>query len=439
MSDSSYITHTTTSDTEKNDQENFEPLDGGMQAWMTVAGSWMIQFCTLGYISAFGVYQDYYTREFLSQKSPSEISWIGSFQLFMQYAPGILVGRAFDSGYFHYMIAAGSFIQVVCTFMLSLSHHGQYYQVFLSQAVGIGLGQSLLFLPSLSIIGHHFKRRRAFATGVAVTGASCGGIVWPVMLNQLGQRTSFANAIRVTGGVVATLLLCANLMMHTTRRTRSAHVGGDIRIVKDILTDGAFMVSVIGACFVCLGFFFPYFYLQLYSIDKGINPNWAFYTLAILNAGSVLGRLLPNFFADHIGPYNMIIPCIAFTSFLLFALLGSDIKDVAGIVAFALAYGFFSGSYYSLIPSLISLLAKNISELGTRMGVAFSCVGLFMLFGSPIDGALLRTDNSDSYAWSRCIAFCGAMVLCGAATMILSRVLFVHDGRHKAMGRGQLI
>ncbi|KAK0194178.1 major facilitator superfamily domain-containing protein [Armillaria mellea] len=406
MAAPSYTTHTTTSDTEKNDQENFEPLDGGMQAWMTVAGSWMIQFCTLGYISAFGVYQDYYTREFLSQKSPSEISWIGSFQLFMQYAPGILVGRAFDSGYFHYMIAAGSFIQVVCTFMLSLSHHGQYYQVFLSQAVGIGLGQSLLFLPSLSIIGHHFKRRRAFATGIAVTGASCGGIVWPVMLNQLGQQ-----------------------------RTRSAHVGGDIRIVKDILTDGAFMVSVIGACFVCLGFFFPYFYLQLYSIDKGINPNWAFYTLAILNAGSVLGRLLPNFFADHIGPYNMIIPCIAFTSFLLFALLGSDIKDVAGIVAFALAYGFFSGSYYSLIPSLISLLAKNISELGTRMGVAFSCVGLFMLFGSPIDGALLRTDNSDSYAWSRCIAFCGAMVLCGAATMILSRVLFVHDGRHKAMGR----
>lgn len=26
-------------------------------------------------------------------------SWIGSFQLFMQYAPGIFVGRAFDAGY----------------------------------------------------------------------------------------------------------------------------------------------------------------------------------------------------------------------------------------------------------------------------------------------------------------------------------------------------
>jgi hypothetical protein len=68
-------------------------------------------------INAFGVYQDYYTRYSLSSRTPSDIrylnifmlffrtlilcgsSWIGSFQLCMQYAPGILVGRAFDAGY----------------------------------------------------------------------------------------------------------------------------------------------------------------------------------------------------------------------------------------------------------------------------------------------------------------------------------------------------
>jgi hypothetical protein len=84
------------------------------------------------------------------------------------------------------MITAGSILQVFSMFMLSLTHRGQYYQVFpntcfswvdiyflcqvfLAQAVGMGLGQSLLFLPSISVIGHHFKRRRAFATGIAVS------------------------------------------------------------------------------------------------------------------------------------------------------------------------------------------------------------------------------------------------------------------------------
>lgn len=29
------------------------------------------------------------------------ISWIGSFQLFMQYAPAVVAGRAFDKGYLY--------------------------------------------------------------------------------------------------------------------------------------------------------------------------------------------------------------------------------------------------------------------------------------------------------------------------------------------------
>jgi len=52
----------------------------------------------ISYVSAFGVYQDYYTRVFLNNNTPSEISWIGSVQLFLQYALGVVVGRIFDIG-----------------------------------------------------------------------------------------------------------------------------------------------------------------------------------------------------------------------------------------------------------------------------------------------------------------------------------------------------
>jgi len=40
----------------------------------------------------------------------------------------------------------------------------------------MGLGQALLFLPSLSILGQHFRRRRALAIGIAtsVTSAFSG-------------------------------------------------------------------------------------------------------------------------------------------------------------------------------------------------------------------------------------------------------------------------
>ncbi|KAF8809445.1 MFS general substrate transporter [Phlegmacium glaucopus] len=399
--------------------------DSGKAAWLTVAGTWMIQFCTYGYSSAFGVYQDYYTREFLGQETPSNISWIGSFQLFMQYAPGILVGRAFDAGYFHYMIALGSILQVLSMLMLSLTHRNHYYQVFLAQAVGIGLGQSLLFLPSLTIIGHHFKRRRALATGIAVSGASVGGIVWPILLNELSRRTSFMNGIRATAALAGAMLLFSNCFMKTQPQQRSASHKPNFHV---IFQDSAYLISIASAFCINLGLFFPYFYLQLYAIDVGINAKLAFYSVAILNGGGVLGRLLPNFFADKFGPYNMLLPCMYISAALAFAWFG--ISNFAGVIVFGLLYGFWSGSYVSLIPSLLAQLSSHTGEHGTRMGIAFSIVGISLLFGTPIEGALLRMRTADDgFLWFKSIIFCGVTVLCGAVGMTVSRSIFIAQGR----------
>ncbi|RDB28171.1 Riboflavin transporter MCH5 [Hypsizygus marmoreus] len=403
------------------------PMDGGRDAWMTIAGTWLIQFCTYGYTSAFGVYQDFYTREFLHSKSPSDISWIGSFQLFMSYAPGVLVGRAFDAGYFHYMIVAGSAIQVTSMFMLSLARDGQYYQVFLAQALGMGLGQSLLFLPSLSIIGHHFKRRRAMATGIAVSGASVGGVIWPIMLNQLGQRTSFANGIRVTAGLTGVLLLTAKFIMKTKHLPKAPSSQPPTRspVFQVMFRDTAYLISIGAAFCIGLGIFFPYFYLQLYAIDKGVNKDLAFYVIAIINAGSFFGRLLPNFFADKIGPYNMLIPCLVISSILIFSIFG--VHSFAGVAIFGILYGFWSGSYVSLIPSLLAQLSTHVGEQGTRMGVAFSVVGIALLIGTPIEGVLVA--GHGDYKWYQAIIFSGVMVISGAVGMTMSRHFFIRQNQ----------
>jgi Na+/pantothenate symporter len=54
--------------------------------------------------------------------------------------------------------------------MLSLSHVDQYYQLFLSQGVGMGIGAGLIYLPSVAVQAHHWKNRRALAIGIIITG-----------------------------------------------------------------------------------------------------------------------------------------------------------------------------------------------------------------------------------------------------------------------------
>lgn len=55
-------------------------------------------------------------------------------------------------------------------FMLSLVDTSKYYQIFLSQGLGIGLGSGLIFVPALSVQAHHWKKRRALAMGIVLSG-----------------------------------------------------------------------------------------------------------------------------------------------------------------------------------------------------------------------------------------------------------------------------
>lgn len=87
-------------------------------------------------------------------------------------------------------------------------------QNFLSQGIGLGVAQGLLYLPSLAIIGHHFQSKRTFVMGIVASGAAVGGIVHPIMLNQLfNGSVGFHNGVRISAGMNGVLLIVANVMM----------------------------------------------------------------------------------------------------------------------------------------------------------------------------------------------------------------------------------
>ena len=92
--------------------------------------------------------------------------------------------------------------------------------------------------------------------------------------------------------------------------------------------------------------------------------------LSILNASSIFGRVLPNFVADKIGSYNMLIPMAFVTGVLIFAWLG--IHDAAGMIVFAVLYGFFSGAYISLLPSILMVRILPLICVSDASDLVFS-------------------------------------------------------------------
>jgi MFS family permease len=146
-----------------------------------------------------------------------------------------------------------------------------------------------------------------------------------------------------------------------------------------------------------------------------MSENLAFYMLSILNASSIFGRIIPNFIADKTGPLNVIIPGILATCILGFGWVG--IHSTAGLVIFCVLYGFFSGTFVSIPPTVLVTLSPHMGVVGTRMGMCFALGGLGLLVGTPVAGQLIKQSGFDA-----AIYFCGAVVALGAVFMISSRV-----------------
>ncbi|KAJ8515855.1 hypothetical protein ONZ45_g6789 [Pleurotus djamor] len=389
-----------------------ERLDGGWKSWSSLLGGILITTVTFGYSNAFGVYQDVYTRSHAA--SASNVSWIGSTHLFLLFCIGLPAGRLLDKGYFRQTTLAGSVIFVFSLFMVSPAHPDKYYQLWLSQGLGLGIGSGMLYVPSVAVQNHHWKKHRAFAMSLVVTGSSIGGIIFPIMLNQLFKSSAgFAWGVRASAFLCLGLLIIANFLISDNPSIKEH---GEKPSLKAIFSDVPFI-----SLFITLGLFFPYFYLQLFSILHGVDRDIAFYTLAVMNGAGIFGRLIPGILADRYGPFNVVVPAVFANAVLIFALFG--IKSVAGSMIFAVLYGLSSGAFLTLAGPCIASLAKHPNEIGIRFGISFFVTGFGSLAGNPIDGALLGT----TFPWWRPITFSGVSIFVGFLCALASRMIIARN------------
>lgn len=148
--------------------------DGGTRAWLQVLGSFIVFGNLWGFVFTFGSFQSYYELTFLQGTSASSISWIGTVQTFTLIFVGIGSGPLFDLGYFRTMLLLGALIETLGVFLVSLSHN--YWQLFLTQGILMGLGNGLLYLPGLALVSRSFKKHRAMAMGIVTCGGPVGGV-----------------------------------------------------------------------------------------------------------------------------------------------------------------------------------------------------------------------------------------------------------------------
>ncbi|GIJ87051.1 hypothetical protein Asppvi_005953 [Aspergillus pseudoviridinutans] len=390
--------------------------DGGCKAWLTVAGGMLAQISSIGFLSAFSVFQSYYSQVTLPNSSASDISWIGSLQIFGCFFLGLWAGRLSDKRGPKVPLGLGTFFMVFGTMMASIS--SSYYQLVLSQGVCCAIGFGLVFTPALAVQSQWFLRKRGFVVGLVMSGQNIGGVIWPIVVDRLINtcRVSLGWTLRAIGFMQLFLMVAATLMVHP----RFPKLPREPIPVKQFLTDKRTLLFTCSTLVFFFGIYIPYFYITPYAMQWGASLNLAFYMPSILNAGAFFGCYILGVASDHgLGPFNALTAVAISCAFTAFSWIAA--KHNAGIIGWSIIYGFLSGALQALFSPCVSHLAPKPGLIGTWNGLCISIVSFAVLGMGPIAGKLL--DNTGDTNYLPMQLFTGVFLVSASCLYLITRLL----------------
>ena len=248
------------------------PPDGGLTAWLQVLAGHLVVFSTWGYIISFGIFQPYYAQTLGLE--PSAVAWIGSIQICLIFLVGTFSGRAFDAGYYRAALLVGCALQLVGIFTTSVAR--TYWQLFLAQGLCQGLGCGVVFAPTIANLSTYFSRRRSMAISLSACGGGTGGIVFPLMAQQLLPRIGFDWTVRAMGLVV----LVASAVIVAVVRTRLPPRRAGPLVELAAFREATYLLFAVSMFFTLWAAYFAYYYAS-HPSRKAVSPwRWTFCGIA---------------------------------------------------------------------------------------------------------------------------------------------------------------
>lgn len=143
---------------------------------------------------------------------------------------------------------------------------------------------------------------------------------------------------------------------------------------------------------------------------------------------------MPGWLGDRYGRFNV---TIGFTAFSVVLVLGVWIAAPwrTGRIAFAALYGFGSGTFVSMVPTLIAQVCPDMSKLGLYLGAVYIVIAPSVLIAQPIGGVLVSAgdENSrDRYVWLK--VFSALAMTVGVMGFVAARASY-----QSRVGKGKVV
>lgn len=234
-------------DPEKTSTAESEPPEGGLQAWLTVLGSFAITTAVYGLSNSVGVIQPFWARHQLAGFAVQDIAWISGANIFLCLFLGVQVGPWFDRFGPRWLLLAGSLVYMGGLLGLGFLPDDagpapdrgpapaalHFALLMLLWGVVMGVGAALCCTVALSVLAHWFEKRRGLAAGIVFVGSSVGGAVFPLVLRSTLGGVGWAWSMRIVALIVAALLGLGNVLIKGRVKGKRGSGTVDLRCFRD--------------------------------------------------------------------------------------------------------------------------------------------------------------------------------------------------------------
>ena len=288
----------------------------------------------------------------------------------------------------------------------------KYYQFILAQGIVGGVANGMVMSPSIAATPQYFDKKRGAAMGIAIAGSSLGGTIFPIALGKMfsNPNLSFGWSVRICAFIVLVVLAfaCAGIKARLPPRKTSFFLPLAFKELP-------YLGLIVAAFFMFLGVFQPFFFLPSYAVAHGMSVRLSSYLIAILNAASLPGRVIPGLLADRLGRMNMLFAAGICSGIL--TLCWQKCRSNATIILFSALFGFFSGAIVSGVSIGLASCPKDPKNIGTYMGMGMAIAALAVLIGPPVSGVLVNHYKG----FDQVSVFSGIVILVGSFVVLLAK------------------
>jgi MFS family permease len=141
----------------------------------------------------------------------------------------------------------------------------QRRQLVLAQGVCKGLGDGLVFCPTVALVATYFSTKRSLAMAVTASGGATGGIFFPLIAQQMLPKVGFAWTVRTMGFVI----LFNSIVILLIARVRLPPRKTGPLVEWSAFKEPSYTLFCVGMFFNLWAVYFAYFYVSLFLSHYG--------------------------------------------------------------------------------------------------------------------------------------------------------------------------